>query len=198
MGAFRNLAALQGTIQFNSNLSISELARIFELPFPVAGTVQLAGEAILNGASNYTVDADLTGRNLEYRSKDIQVSNLTVRSRIAADWSGRAADTLPDYGMPKFDGIGANEYVVTSPNGVCDFISTADTPPAATRHRVLDHIGFDVKDHPAFVKELEAEGIKLDEPARTGPTGNTITYITDPWGTRIEIIQRGPLGPVVN
>ncbi len=31
--------------------------------------------------------------------------------------------------MPKFDGIGANEYVVTSPNGVCDFISTADTPP---------------------------------------------------------------------
>ncbi len=44
-------------------------------------------------------------------------------------WSGRAADTLPDYAMPKFDGIGANEYIVTSPNGVCDFISTADTPP---------------------------------------------------------------------
>lgn len=51
------------------------------------------------------------------------------RSRIPADWSGRPADTLPDYAMPKFDGIGANEYVVTSPNGVCDFISTADTPP---------------------------------------------------------------------
>jgi hypothetical protein len=49
--------------------------------------------------------------------------------RIAADWSGRAADTLPDYAMPKFDGIGANEYIVTSPNGVCDFISSADTPP---------------------------------------------------------------------
>ena len=31
--------------------------------------------------------------------------------------------------MPKFDGIGANEYIVTSPNGFCDFISTADTPP---------------------------------------------------------------------
>jgi hypothetical protein len=36
-----------------------------------------------------------------------------------------------------------------------------------------------------------------DEPAHKGATGNTITYITDPWGTRIEIIERGPLGPVV-
>ena len=29
-------------------------------------------------------------------------------------------------------------------------------------------------------------------------SGNTITYITDPWGTRIEIIQRAPLGAAVN
>jgi hypothetical protein len=41
----------------------------------------------------------------------------------------RAADKLPDYAMPRFDGIGANEYIVTGPNGVCDFISTVDTPP---------------------------------------------------------------------
>ena len=43
----------------------------------------------------------------------------------------------------------------------------------------------------------EAEGIKLDEPPRKSPTGSTITYITDPWGTRIEIIQRGALGAQV-
>jgi len=41
---------------------------------------------------------------------------------------GRAADTLPDYAMPPFDGIGANEYIVTGPLGVCDFISAVDTP----------------------------------------------------------------------
>jgi catechol 2,3-dioxygenase-like lactoylglutathione lyase family enzyme len=62
---------------------------------------------------------------------------------------------------------------------------------------VLDHIGFDVKDHAAFVKRLEAEGIKLDQPVGKGATGNTITYITDPWGTRIEIVQRLPIGPQV-
>jgi len=54
-----------------------------------------------------------------------------------------------------------------------------------------------VRDHAAFVKKLEADGIKLDEPVRKSPTGSTITYITDPWGTRIEIVQRAPLGQQV-
>src|SRR5439155_5207386 len=42
---------------------------------------------------------------------------------------GRAADKLPDYAMPPFDGIGANEFVVDTVHGVCDFISSVDTPP---------------------------------------------------------------------
>ncbi|MDX1963816.1 MAG: CehA/McbA family metallohydrolase [Pirellulales bacterium] len=45
-----------------------------------------------------------------------------------AGWQGRAADTLPDYAMPPFDGIGANEFIVTLPNGQCDFLSAVDTP----------------------------------------------------------------------
>lgn len=47
--------------------------------------------------------------------------------RRPTDWPGRAADTLPDYAMPKFDGIGANEYIVTAANGACDFLSSVDT-----------------------------------------------------------------------
>lgn len=41
---------------------------------------------------------------------------------------GQAASTLPDLAMPKFDGIGANEYIVTTAHGACDFISAVDTP----------------------------------------------------------------------
>lgn len=41
---------------------------------------------------------------------------------------GRAADKLPDYAMPRFDGIGANEFIVTVAHDACDFISTVDTP----------------------------------------------------------------------
>jgi catechol 2,3-dioxygenase-like lactoylglutathione lyase family enzyme len=89
-----------------------------------------------------------------------------------------------------------NAAVVDIP-GVQMRFAKADTAQAPTRGRILDHIGFDVKDHAAFVKKIEAEGIKLDEPARKTPTGSSITYITDPWGTRIEIIERGPLGAPV-
>lgn len=50
-------------------------------------------------------------------------------NRLPAGWDGKAADKLPDYAMPKFDGIGANEFIVTTANDACDFISAVDTPP---------------------------------------------------------------------
>lgn len=43
-------------------------------------------------------------------------------------WQGKAVAEIPDYAMPRFDGIGANEFVVTTVHGVCDFISAVDTP----------------------------------------------------------------------
>jgi hypothetical protein len=45
-----------------------------------------------------------------------------------ADWNGKATTMLPDYAMPRFDGIGANEFIVTTTHGACDFISAVDTP----------------------------------------------------------------------
>lgn len=93
-------------------------------------------------------------------------------------------------------GMRNNEPVVNLP-GVQMRLRAAEEPQARTRGRVLDHIGFDVRDHAAFMKRIEAQGITLDEPVRTGGSGNILTYITDPWGTRIEIIQRAPLGPQV-
>ena len=44
------------------------------------------------------------------------------------NWRGRPASVLPDYAIPKFDGIGANEYIVSVAHGLCDFISAVDTP----------------------------------------------------------------------
>jgi len=70
----------------------------------------------------------------------------------------------------------------------------ANGPQAPTNGRVLDHIGFDVKDLNVIIKKIEADGIKLDEPYRKNPlTGSAITYITDPWGTRVELVERGPM-----
>ena len=38
------------------------------------------------------------------------------------------ATSLPTYEVPAFDGVGANEYIVDVTHGMCDFISTVDTP----------------------------------------------------------------------
>src|SRR5438876_1546052 len=84
-----------------------------------------------------------------------------------------------------------NAPVVDVPGGQLRF-AKADTAQAPTKGRVLDHIGFDVKDLQAFVKKIEAEGIRLDEPyRRVLGAGAAITYITDPWGTRVELAQLG-------
>jgi catechol 2,3-dioxygenase-like lactoylglutathione lyase family enzyme len=84
-----------------------------------------------------------------------------------------------------------NAPVVDIPGGQLRF-AKADTAQAPTKGRVLDHIGFDVKDLQAFVKKIGVEGIKLDEPVRKNEAGAALTYITDPWGTRIELVQRPP------
>jgi len=85
-----------------------------------------------------------------------------------------------------------NAPVVDVPGGQLRF-AKADKAQLPTKGRVLDHIGFDVKDLQAFIRKIEAEGIKLDEPYRKNETtGVAITYITDPWGTRIELVQRPP------
>jgi len=39
-----------------------------------------------------------------------------------------ATDEFPNLAMPKFDGIGANEYIMTVTHGASDFISAGDTP----------------------------------------------------------------------
>jgi catechol 2,3-dioxygenase-like lactoylglutathione lyase family enzyme len=89
-------------------------------------------------------------------------------------------------------GMRNNAQVVDIPGAQIRF-AKADARQAPTKGRVLDHFGVDVKDHAAFVRKIESEGIKLDEPPRKNEaTGVIITYITDPWGARIEIVQRAP------
>src|SRR3989475_12519139 len=67
----------------------------------------------------------------------------------------------------------------------------ADGPTVTTKGRVLDHIGFDIKNLEAFCKKLEAAGIKLDRPYTKNPqTGGGLAFIYDPWGKYIELNER--------
>ena len=55
----------------------------------------------------------------------------------------------------------------------------------------MDHMGFEVKNIDAFVAKLQAAGIKTDAAIRNSAnaSGLRIVYVTDPWGTEIEITE---------
>jgi predicted enzyme related to lactoylglutathione lyase len=66
----------------------------------------------------------------------------------------------------------------------------SQTPVVGTQGRALDHIGFEVKNLEAFTKNLESQGIKLAVGYRQVPAlGIAIAFITDPWGTYIELTE---------
>jgi catechol 2,3-dioxygenase-like lactoylglutathione lyase family enzyme len=69
--------------------------------------------------------------------------------------------------------------------------SAAAEPTVTTKGRVLDHIGFDVRNLEAFLKTLQAAGVKIDRPfTRNEQTGGGLAFVYDPWGTYIELNER--------
>lgn len=61
---------------------------------------------------------------------------------------------------------------------------------AGTQGRSLDHIGFEVDNLEEFCKQLEARGVSFDVPYREiEAIGLAIAFITDPWGTYIELTE---------
>jgi catechol 2,3-dioxygenase-like lactoylglutathione lyase family enzyme len=161
-----------------------------------------AGVPVLPGTNNRPDQAFVVTPDgvrieiLEDKTQTVPVRNEHVHfSLLEADIAKAQAWYAKTFGGKA--GSRNNAAIVDLP-GVQLRFAKADTAQAPTRGRILDHIGFDVKDHAAFVQKIQAEGIKLDEPPRQVPNGSKITYITDAWGTRIEIIERAPIGAAVN
>jgi catechol 2,3-dioxygenase-like lactoylglutathione lyase family enzyme len=98
----------------------------------------------------------------------------------------------------------------TGPNTFTDFFAGADLPGVGyslnffrwegdqsvthvgTKGRATDHVGFEVRNLPAFIKELEAKGIKLTEGYKKSNKdmgGVATAMITDPWGIQIELTE---------
>jgi hypothetical protein len=78
-----------------------------------------------------------------------------------------------------------NNAPVADIPGVQLRFAKAENAQAPTKGRILDHIGFDVRDLKAFIKTLEANNIKLDRPYTVNDSGVGIAFITDPWLHRI-------------
>jgi catechol 2,3-dioxygenase-like lactoylglutathione lyase family enzyme len=86
--------------------------------------------------------------------------------------------------------VATNGIIGSDLPGIGLSVSNSPAPLAGTRGRVIDHIGFEVKGLEEFCKKLEAQGIKLDRPYTPVPAlGIAIAFITDPWGTYIELTE---------
>ena len=75
--------------------------------------------------------------------------------------------------------------------GVNLTFTKADAPMAGTKGRSLDHIGFEVKNLPEFLKRMEAEGVNITQGLTASNFVSTmrVAFITDPWGTKMEITE---------
>ena len=70
------------------------------------------------------------------------------------------------------------------------FGAAAGATVVPTKGRALDHIGFEVRNLEQMVKDLEAKGVKFDRPYTKVPAlGIAIAFLTDPWGTYIELTE---------
>jgi catechol 2,3-dioxygenase-like lactoylglutathione lyase family enzyme len=88
---------------------------------------------------------------------------------------------------------------VSTPGWIeCDFFpganfsfSKQDTAGAPTAGRSLDHIGLEVKNLDQFVRKVKGQGIGIDEGPRAAGDAKQlkVAYLTDPWGTRIELTE---------
>lgn len=130
----------------------------------------------------------------------LRIEILENKSQTVPIQSEHAHFFLPEAAIPQSQawyarvfgakaGVRNNAPVADIPGEQLRYTKAA-TAQAPTKGRVLDHIGFDVKDLKAFIQTLDAKGVKLDRPYSVNDIGIGIAFVTDPWGTYIEINER--------
>jgi catechol 2,3-dioxygenase-like lactoylglutathione lyase family enzyme len=138
-------------------------------------------QAFFLGPDNLRVEL-LAGPNLTTVSENHQVHFFTPDIDAMQKWYVANFGAVPQsFGKVKMANL----------QGVTLIFSPTDTPVTGTKGRALDHIGFEVKDLEGFTKTLETNGVKLDTRYRKVPQmGFAVAFLTDPWGTRIELTER--------
>jgi catechol 2,3-dioxygenase-like lactoylglutathione lyase family enzyme len=70
-------------------------------------------------------------------------------------------------------------------------MTQGETKLDPTAGRSLDHIGFEVKNLPEFLKRMETEGVTITQGLTPSNFVGTmrVAFIADPWGTKMEITE---------
>ena len=80
-----------------------------------------------------------------------------------------------------------SQYEAVDLPGINLNFSAAPRPTVPLAGRMLDHIGFEVRNLEAFCRRLQALGVTLDVPYSKSREGLASASLSDPWGTSIEL-----------
>ena len=137
----------------------------------------------------FTIDNGGTDAVAERHNRKLEVPIIAhhIHLNVPQDQVAAAKEWYATY----FGGVRGKRwrYDAVDLPGININISGVDAAQAPTRGRMLDHIGFEVTNLEAFCRELEAKGIKLDRPYGKLPSGFGLAFLTDPWGTYIELTE---------
>lgn len=137
----------------------------------------------------FTIDGGGTDAAAERHNRKLDVPIIAhhIHLNVPADQVAAAKEWYAAH----FGGVRGKRwrYDAVDLPGININISGVDASQAPTRGRMLDHIGFEVTNLEAFCKELEAKGVKFDRPYGTLPSGFGLAFLTDPWGTYIELTE---------
>ncbi len=173
-----------------------------DLPATLAKWKALGADARQGGNPNQGYVWGPDGINIEYYGDPaIQVPvkmdhthSFVPDIPACKQWYQKVFGGVPGQ-RPRVSGPGWNE-VAHFPGMTVTFAGAPAAPAAAlapTKGRSLDHIGFEVKNLDAYIKKLESLGVMLDtRPALIPGTHIRAAYLTDPWGTRIELTENFP------
>lgn len=135
---------------------------------PSAGLVDAASER-----HNRGIDVPIIAHHIHLH---VPESDVAAAQQWYAENFGGTPGMRWRYDATDFPGINLN-------------FSAAPGPTVPTEGRMLDHIGFEVDNLEAFCRELERRGIVFDRPYQQLPSGFGLAFLTDPWGTYIELTE---------
>jgi len=194
----------EGSVVNHVAFRVKSLAAIEKAGFAVEYNVQYPGVASVHTpegerielfddelATNlgFTIDNGGSDATAERHNRKIDVAVVAHHVHLNVPEAQVAA--AKEWYAAHFGGVRGKRwrYEAVDLPGININISGVAASQAPTRGRMLDHIGFEVTNLEAFCKELEASGIKLDRPYGKLPSGFGLAFLTDPWGTYIELTE---------
>jgi catechol 2,3-dioxygenase-like lactoylglutathione lyase family enzyme len=137
----------------------------------------------------FTIDGGAHDTFAERHNRKIEVP--IIAHHIHLNVPEGQVEAAKEWYATRFGGVRGKRwrYDAVDLPGININISAVPAAQAPTRGRQLDHIGFEITHLEAFCKQLEAAGIKFDRPYTKLESGLGLAFLTDPWGTYIELTE---------